>query len=97
MATGVLDTNDKDAVIGTATLTTESIITLYAFERTGTHGDWRLIIEISPDSGTSWVEAGPTLNKAGCVTLKAAATQARVKVLVAQGGTSTITAHLLAR
>ena len=97
MATGVLDTNDKDTVIATVTLTTESIITLYAFERTGTHGDWRLIIEISPDLGVTWVEAGPTLHKAGCLTIEAATTRARVKVLVAQGATYTINAHLLAR
>lgn len=97
-ATGTLDTNTGDAVEAAITLTTESILTMYAYNASGAHGGCRLVIEVSPAaSGDVWSEVGRSLPGAGMVTVQVAALRARVKVEEAQGDASTMTVHLLAR
>lgn len=97
MTTGTLDTNSLGATAATLTLTTEKLISIYVIAKTGTKGNYRVGLEISPDSGSTWVEseviiAGPSVETISCV-----ATQARAVTLDAQGATSTVTIHLLAR
>ena len=96
-ATGTLDTETKNAVIATITITTETLLTLYAFAKTGSHGECRLIMEVSPDSGVSWIEKGSTLAGEGSMTMSIVATKARIKVAEAESSTSTMDIHLLAR
>ena len=93
----ILDTNNKDATAAEITLTTETILTMYVFARTGTDGDYRLSLEISPDNGTAWLPTGNTVSKPGVLTCSCVATKARVKVIEDQGATSTVTVFLLAR
>ena len=97
MSTGTLDSNDKGASAAELTLTTETIISFYIFAKTGTAGKYRVGIEASPDNGTTWVEIGVVLAHPGIHTCPCIATKVRAIVLEAQGETSTITVHILAR
>ena len=101
MATSItpatLDTNNKGAVTSAATLTTETQVGLYVYEKTGTAGKYRVGLEFSPDAGATWVEGIMVLAKPGILICQCVATQVRVKVIEAQDAASTVTVHLLAR
>ena len=97
MATGTLDTNVLGATAATLTLTTEKLITMYVTAKTGAKGNYRIGLEISPDSGTTWLDSEVIMAGPGVETISCVATQARAVTLDAQGATSTVTIHLLAR
>jgi hypothetical protein len=92
-----LDTNVKGATSSEIALTTETAITMYVFSKTGGEGQYRVLLEVSPDDGSTWVEIGGTLSKPGIHTCHCVATKARAKVAEAQGAVSTVTTHVLAR
>ena len=92
-----LDTNNKGATAAEITLTTETVFTFYIFSESGSEGEYRVSLEVSPDSGTTWIPAGATLARPGISTCQCVATKARVKVVEAQGATSTVNVFLLAR
>lgn len=99
MATGTatLDTNSLDATGAEVTLTTETLITLYVVAKTGVNHNHCVILQASPDSGTTWVPIPPPVLGIGVLTVEVAATKVRAKVLKAEGATSTVTVHILAR
>ena len=98
MATArTLDTNVLDAASSALSLTTEVTVSMYICKKTGSVGDFRVTLEVSPDDGTTWIPKGDTLSKDGVTTIACVATQVRAKVLVAQGVTSTVDVFLLAR
>ncbi len=96
-ATGTLDTNSKGASIAEITVTTETVFTIYVIDRTGTHGNCRVILQLSPDGGTTWIDSNEVISQQGIYTSTHAATKARVKTLEAQGAASEFTIHLIAK
>lgn len=94
--TATLNTNTLNANAAQITISSETTISLYVVAKTGAEGSYRVSLEVSPDAGTTWLEAGSTLSKPGIITCKCATTRARAKVSVAQGATSTVTVHVVA-
>jgi len=93
----VLDANDKGAVAASMVLTTQTKITTYIKQRSGEQGNYRIGLEISPDSGISWFDKGDVLRGPGILTCECVATNIRAVVLDAQGGASSIDVFILAR
>ena len=95
-ATGTLNTNSALAVAGASTITNETVVGLYVFEKTGTHKKHEVVLQISPD-GTNWLDhpSGPIRGK-GFKTYSVSATKIRACTLVTEGATSTIDFHLVA-
>lgn len=98
-STGTLDTNVVNSNIASLTLTTENWITLFVVAKTGAHLNHRVILEVSPDSGTTWQPLPPSIQGVGCLPHSEAVvvTDVRAKVDEAEGATSTVTIHILAR
>lgn len=96
-AMATLNANSKGDVGAPLTLTDQTIVTLYAFPAVQDKGKYRIALEGSPDKGTSWAELGDPLSKQGTMTVAAVATtNVRAKVIEVEGGTSTVTVHVLA-
>lgn len=96
MATAVLDTNVLNASGATVTVTTESLVTLYVDNKTGTSTIHRVMLEVSPDSGTTWVGTEVKVQGEGCTSMTVACTQVRAKVVREEGSTSTVDVWVLA-
>ena len=95
-ATGVLDTNVKLATSSPPlALTGETVISLYVFEKTGTHAKHEVILQVSPN-GTDWVDHHESIRGRGILTATVAATHIRACVLDSEGALSTIDFHLVA-
>lgn len=93
-----LNTNVLGATAASIAMTTEKMITLFVCPMSGGHNNHRVTIEVSPDGGTTWIETGDSVNgNAHWMTIEAVATNARAKVIEAEGVTSEVTIHLLAR
>lgn len=97
MSVATLDTTINGTTAAPIILTTQTLITLYAFFRTGAAGNYRLTIEVSPDGGVTWIDSDAILDKPGIVTISCVATNARVKVIVKEKTASTVIVHLIAR
>ncbi len=82
---------------GEITTATESILTLYNIPDSPGHKRYRVGIEISPDLGTTWFKLPGAFSQRGFLTVKVAATKARIKVYNKQGGTSAGNVFLVAR
>lgn len=95
-ATGTLDTDVQGATTAEITVTTETVFTMYVAAKTGAEGNYRIVLETSPDSGTTWFECDIELRGPGTETHICTTTKARLKVLDAQGAVSTVTASLMA-
>lgn len=79
------------------TVTTEKLYTLYVIAKTGTNANHRVILQVSPDNGTTWIDTSCEVIGAGaCASLSAVCTKVRAKVSEVEGATSTITAWVLA-
>lgn len=96
MATAVLDTNVLNANGAEVTITTQTLVTLYVNGKTGTHANHKVMLEVSPDSGTTWVGTRATVEGEGCVSLTAVCTKVRAKVTRVEGATSTVDVWVLA-
>ena len=97
MATATIDSNTEGATGAEITLTTETLITLYVIDATGTHLNRRVSIEYTGDN-TNWFADPHSLNGHGSVlTSQIVATKARVVIVEAEGATSTINVVLIAR
>ena len=97
MSTAVLDTNVLNATAAPLALTTQKMVTLYVSHTTGTHNNHRVALEFSPD-GSLWLPSDETVNgHEKFLTVEAVGTNVRVVVIEAEGQTSTITVHILAR
>ncbi len=94
-ATGTLNTNSALAVAGATTITTETVVSLYVFEKTGTHKKHEVILQVSPD-GTNWIDVPRVVRGKGVLTVTVSATKIRACVLKSEGATSTIDFHLVA-
>ena len=93
--TGTLNTNTALAVAGASTITTETVVSLYVFEKTGTHKKHEVILQVSPD-GTNWLDVSRPIRGKGFATYNISATKIRACVLKVEGATSTIDFHLVA-
>ena len=92
-----IDTNTLGATGAELELTTETLITLYVIEKTGTHELHRVAIEYSPD-GVNWFASQHSLNGHGhFMTEQVIATNVRACVCRAEGSVSTAEVVLLAR
>jgi len=92
-----LDTNDLGAVTTHLAATTETLFTLYVYPLTGTHDNFRVGLEMSPDNGTNWTKVPEVIRGLGCFTVSHVATRVRAVVVDVEGATSTVTVILLAR
>lgn len=95
-STGELDTNVKLATSSPLTLTSETVVTLYVFGKTGTHTKHEVIIQVSPD-GTNWMDHHMIVRGEGLVTTTVSAAEIRACVLNKEDATSTIDFHLVAK
>ncbi len=93
----VLDTNVQDAVAASVSVTAGDLVSLFVIEKTGASGKFRVQLQISPDSGTNWVNVGDTLSKTGHACFPCVVTDARAKVVDVQGATSTVDVFVLTR
>lgn len=91
-----LDTNSKGATAAETNLTSETLISLYLFSKTGAKGAYRVGLEFSPD-GSVWVDYIGALTGPGVLTATIVAVKARAKVFSSQGAESTVTVQVLAR
>lgn len=94
-STGTLNTNSRLATSSALALTTETVVTLYIFEKTGTSRKHEVIVQVSPD-GTNWLDQPGSVRGEGMVTVIVAADEIRACVLEDEGATSTIDFHLVA-
>lgn len=94
-ATGTLNTNTALAVSSATTITTETVVSLYVFEKTGTSKKHEVILQVSPD-GTNWLDLPRGVRGKGFATYTISATKIRACVLKTEGATSTIDFHLVA-
>lgn len=92
-----LDVNDiNDTAVSTA-VSSNSMITLFVTQATGTSTQYIVGIEVSPDSGTTWIPCHHTLQGTGFLVVEIAATNARAYVIAVEGSASTVNVWLLAR
>ena len=91
-----LDTNIKGATAAEISLTSETLVSLYLFSKSGAKGAYRVGMEFSPD-GVVWVDSPDVLVGPGVITIAVVAVKARAKVFESQGAASTVTVLLLAR
>ena len=93
-----LDTNLKGDATTELTLTTEIWVTMTVTPLSGDHHNHKVALEQSPDDGVSWVPLSDRVNgNANCVTVPLVATRVRACVAEAEGSTSTVTVHIIAR
>lgn len=99
MATGNATLNTDSLVVtgASVTLTTETLVTLYVKGNTGTHANHKVMLEVSPDNGNTWVGTRATVEGEGCVSLTVVCTRVRAKITRAEGVTSTVKVWVLAR
>lgn len=101
MATGTLDTNVLGATVASFSvdaITHAPSVTLDVIEKTGTWDNCLVVIEKSPDTGTTWINTNFSVRGIGSVTMPyCACTDVRAVVVAAEGSTSTVTIHLLAK
>lgn len=93
----VLDTNDQDATTTPIAVSTGTLVSLFVVEKTGGRGKFRVQLQASPDSGTSWINVGNTLSKTGHSCIPCVATEVRAKVVNTQGAASTVDVFVLTR
>ena len=91
-----LNTNSLNATSTALAITTETLVTLYVVSKTGASINHCVIVQVSPDNGTTWLDIPKPLTGVGILTHKVAATKVRAKVIKAEGGTSTVDVHLVA-
>lgn len=96
-STGTLDTNVIDTITASLSLTIENLITLYVVAKTGSNRNHRIILEVSPDNGATWIAAPTSIGGLGYLVSEVVATDIRAKVNEVEGATSTVTVHILAR
>lgn len=96
LITGELDTNSRLATSSALALTTETVVTLYIFEKTGTNKKHEVTLQITPD-GTNWLDHQASVIGEGFVSTIVAAAKVRACVLVDEGATSTIDFHIVAK
>lgn len=96
MSSGTLDTNTKGATAAELTLTTETKITLYVVAKTGQSGNHLVGVEVSPD-GSTWVGMPGSVRGLGCLSYDCVASKVRAIVIEAEGSSSNVIAHILAR
>ena len=96
-ATGTLDTNVKLATSSPPlALTSETVVSLYVFGKTGTHAKHEVVLQVSPD-GTNWTDHHEAIRGKGVVTTTVSAAEVRACVLNSEGEVSTIDYHLMAK
>ena len=96
-ASATLDANIQGANGAEITLTTETMLTLFVMENSGSHDLRRVTIEFSPD-GTNWFKSSYSINGHGnMMNEERVAERARVCVCKAEGAPSTVDVFLLAR
>lgn len=92
-----LDTNllgDRSAEL---TLSGETLITMYLVDKSGSHHNHRVIFEVSPDDGATWIPCPPAILGLGVLASQIAATKVRACVSEAEGGASEAYIWILAR
>ena len=97
MATINYNSSSSTGTAAEIAITTESTLTLYNIPSIESDHKYRLGIDVSPDSGTTWVRLPDVLSRKGCMTVNVAATKARVRVFDLQGSASTGVVFLIAR
>lgn len=96
-ATGTIDTNVKlDTSSPPLALTTETVVSLYVFGKTGGHAKHEVVMQVSPD-GTNWLDHPVGIRGEGVVTATISAAEVRACVLNSEGVTSTVDYHLVAK
>ena len=97
MATATLNTNSLGVTGAELTITTESLITLFVAAKTGSHNNHRVMLQVSPDAGTTWLNSPHSILGAGCYVVSLACTKVRAKVVEIEGATSTVDVWILAK
>lgn len=95
--TAILNTNSLYATAAELTLTTETVVTLSIVAKTGASLNHCVILQQSPNDGTTWLDIPPPLTGLGSITHILATTKVRAKVIKVEGGTSTVDIHIVAR
>ena len=96
MAAMSLDTNILNAETSTVSTSSATVVTMYVLNVTGTHTNRHVGLKISPD-GTDWVEAQATIKGERFHTYTIAANSVKAFVEEAEGVTSTVSVHIVAR
>lgn len=97
MTAEVLDTNTLGAVTSELALTTEKLVTMYLTDKTGEHHNHRVIFQVSPDNGTTWINCPPAILGVGVLVSEVVATKVRAKVSEIEGSASEVNIWILAR
>ena len=94
--TGV-NANTLAVTLTSLAITTESLITMYVVNKTGTHANSHVGLECTPN-GTDWSEElGLIRAKGGHMTYQVNATKIRPFIEEAEGAASTVDIHIIAR
>lgn len=91
------DTNLHHNTTTELALTTETVITLYVNNKTGSHQNSRMCLEYSPDDGVTWLTDRHQTNGIGFLTSVIAATKVRAKVCNTEGSAATADVFIVAR
>jgi len=93
-----LDANSAASVSAELDLTTETIVTLYVFHKTGPNDNHRVVLQASPvDSGGKWRQVGQVVNGIGATTIEIAAQRIRAKLFSVEGAQSSVEIHIVAK
>lgn len=95
LAAEVLDTNSLGALSTALALTTETLVTIYVWNATGTSKRHKVQLQVSPD-GTNWLDTPDFLVGIGCNTLRVNATKVRLKVTGPEVAVSTCNVMIIA-
>jgi len=96
--TDTLNANDDTSVSAALPLITETIVSLYVFHNSGNNDNYRTVLMASPvAAGGNWRQVGQVINGVGETTITIAAQRVRAKIFTAEGTTSSITFHIVAK
>ena len=92
-----LDADSTASVSAPLALTTETIVTLYVFHKTGPNDNHRVVLQASPEtSGASWRQVGQVVNGVGMATTTVSAQRIRAKMFSVEGSASSVEIHIVA-
>lgn len=90
--TGTIDTETKGTCSAALTVgATDTVITLDVSLKTGDHNNSKIVLQHSPDNGTTWLPSNHSTNGYGSITVVAATSQVRACVLYGEGSAASAT------
>lgn len=89
------DSNTEGNTGTELTLTSESVVTMYVKNKTGSHHNSQMTIQYSPD-GALWLDDPHSTNGIGVMTVTVAASKVRAKLIKVEGSPATADVFMVA-